>query len=106
MRTPRLLAVAAALAAASSLAPVAMAQGSLPTYEPQQRLRSALDTCTKSEVMRNAYCVKKCQDGFRMDLSGPKPRCIGLKPDAKYTPPAPAYQPPAPNPSRKPPPGA
>jgi hypothetical protein len=56
--------------------------------------------------MRNAYCVRKCEAGFRMDLSGAKPKCIGLKPDAKYTPPKPAYQPPAPNPARKPPPGA
>jgi hypothetical protein len=103
MRT-RALAFAAALAAAGSLPPAAMAQGSLPSYEPQQRLRTALDTCTKSEVMKDAYCVKKCQEGFRMDMSGQKPRCVGLKPDAKYTPPKPGYQPPAPNTPRKPPP--
>lgn len=94
-----------ALAAAAPVAAVAQGKG-LPTYEPQQRLRTALDTCSKSEVMRNAYCVKKCATGFRMDLSGPKPRCIGLKPDATYTPPKPAYKPPPADPARKPPPGA
>ena len=102
MRIPAL----AIAAVAAGLPLAAAAQGSLPTYEPQQRLRTALDTCNNTEVMRNAYCVKKCAAGFRMDLSGPKPRCIGLKPDATYTPPKPSYQPPAPNPARKPPPGA
>lgn len=107
MRARHDLAAAAALAAAAfCLPPAALAQGSLPAYEPQQRLRTALDTCMKSEVMANAYCVKKCQAGFRMDMSGQKPRCIGLKPEAKYDPPKPAYQPPAPNPSRKALPGA
>ena len=94
------------LAVAAGMPPGAAAQGSLPSYEPQQRRRTALDTCSKSEVVRDAVCVKKCETGFRMDVSGPRPRCIGLKPDAKYSPPKPAYQPPAPNPSRKPPPGA
>jgi hypothetical protein len=104
--TPRILAIGL-LAAAAGLPHAAAAQGrAMPTYEPQQRLRTALDTCTKSEVMRNAYCVKKCATGFRMDLAGPKPRCVGLKADATYTPPKPSYQPPAPDPSRKPPPGA
>lgn len=99
MRTALLLA-AAALAA--GLAPAAAAQGgAMPSYEPQQRLRTALDTCNKSEFVRNAYCVRKCEAGFRMDLSGPKPRCVGLKPDAKYTPPAPSFKP---GPAHRPPP--
>jgi hypothetical protein len=79
-------------AAVAALPLPAAAQGGLPTYEPQQRLRTALDTCMKTEVMREAYCVKKCAAGFRMDMSGTKPRCIGLKADAKYTPPEPAYK--------------
>ena len=90
------------LAGAAGLAPAAGAQGrSLPTYEPQQRARTGLDTCLKTEVMRNAACVRKCESGFRMDLSGTRPRCIGLKPDAKYTPPPPSYQPAPADPSRK-----
>lgn len=97
---PALLLAAAVVAA--GLAPAAAAQGGgMPSYEPQQRLRTALDTCNKSEVVRNAYCVKKCEDGFRMDLSGPKPRCVGLRPDAKYTPPVPAFKP---GPAHRPPP--
>jgi len=105
MRTRAALLLAAAVAAGVPLAAAAQGRG-LPSYEPQQRLRTALDTCTKSEVMRDAYCVKKCASGFRMELSGKKPMCIGLKADAKYEPPKPAYKPPPSNPARKPPPGA
>jgi hypothetical protein len=97
--------LAAAVAAGVPIAAAGQGKG-LPTYEPQLRLRTALDTCGKSEVMRDAYCVKKCASGFRMELSGKKPMCIGLKADATYTPPKPAYQQPKPNPSRQPPPGA
>jgi hypothetical protein len=97
--------LAAAVAAGGARAAGAPGPGR-PTYEPQLRLRTSLDTCTKSEVMRDAYCVKKCASGFRMELSGKKPMCIGLKADATYTPPKPAYQQPKPNPSRQPPPGA
>jgi hypothetical protein len=107
MRTARLLALAAAFAAAAALPGAARAQGAMPSYEPQQRLRaSGLDTCRKSEVMRGAHCFAKCQAGFRMDTSGARPRCVGLKADAKYAPPKPAYQPPPPDPARTPPPGA
>ena len=105
MRMRSAILLAAAVAAGVPLAAAAQGKG-LPTYEPQLRLRTALDTCTKTEVMREAYCVKKCASGFRMELSGKKPVCIGLKADATYTPPKPAYQPPKPNPSRQAPPGA
>jgi hypothetical protein len=88
--------VAGVALAAAFLPLPALAQARMPTYEPQQRLRTALDTCLKTEVMREAYCVKKCATGFRMDLSGKKPMCIGLKQDATYTPPKPSYQPPPP----------
>lgn len=89
------------VAALAALPFAAGAQGNMPTYEPQQRQRTALDSCMKTEVMREAYCVKKCEAGFRMDLSGPRPRCIGLKSDAKYTPPQPGYKP-DPNAKRSP----
>ena len=90
------------LACAAGLAPAAGAQGrSLPTYEPQQRARTGLDTCLKTEVMKNATCVRKCEKGFRLDLSETRPRCIGLTPDARYTPPSPSYQPAPADPSRK-----
>jgi hypothetical protein len=89
-RTTTFLLCAAALA---GLPLAAAAQGSSSGYEPQQRLRTPLDTCMKTEVMRDAYCVKKCEKDFRLDLSGPKARCVALKPDAKYKPPEPAYKP-------------
>ena len=78
----------------------------MPSYEPPQRLRSPLDTCLRDEVLREAYCVKKCADGFRMDASAKTPRCEGLKPDAKYTPPQPNYKPPVRDPNARPVPGA
>jgi len=105
MRVRAALLLVVGVAAGFPLAAATQGKG-LPRYEPQLRLRSALDTCTKNEVMREAYCVRKCASGFRMELSGRKPACIGLKPDATYTPPKPSYQPAKPDPSRKPPPGA
>jgi|GEM_PF-3394794 len=105
MRT-RQLAVASITILAAGLAPVAQAQGRMPAYEPQQRQRTALDTCGKNEVMREAMCVRKCEADFRMDFSAKTPRCVGLKADAKYTPPVPNYRPPAANPNAKPVPGA
>ena len=78
----------------------------LPTYEPSQRARTAMDVCLKDEVMNGAYCVKKCQSGFRLDLSRRPPVCIGLTESAKYVPPKPGYVPPPKGPPVKPPPGA
>ena len=98
MRTGR-LAIASIAVLAAGLAPAAGAQGRMPTYEPQQRLRTALDVCGKNEVMRGAYCVRKCAADFRMDLAAKPPKCVGLKADATYTPPAS-------NPNAKPVPGA
>ena len=66
----------------------------LPSYEPQQRLRTALDTCLKTEFMRGAYCMQKCDAGFRLDASGARPRCVGLSPGAKHQPKQPSYRPP------------
>ncbi|MBK6982913.1 MAG: hypothetical protein IPH30_16350 [Betaproteobacteria bacterium] len=105
MRTGR-LAIASIAVLAAGLAPAAGAQGRMPTYEPQQRLRTALDVCGKNEVMRGAYCVRKCAADFRMDLAAKPPKCVGLKADATYTPPQPNYTPPASNPNAKPVPGA
>jgi hypothetical protein len=103
--TRRLALPVAVLAAGLGLA--AGAQTRMPTYEPQSRMRTPLDACLKTEVIRGAYCVRKCAEGFRMDLSGKKPACVGLKADAKYTPPEPGYKPPKPVPNAKPaPPGA
>jgi hypothetical protein len=90
------------LSAASGFLPDAAGQGrSLPEYVPSQRLRTALDTCNRSEVMHEAWCVKKCEADFRMEGAGPKARCVGTKPDAKVPPPPPAYTPPAKSPNAR-----
>lgn len=97
---------AIALAAAGLwLAPAALAQGGA-SYEPQQRLRTALDACLRTEVQRGAYCVRKCAAEFRLDLSGARPRCLATKPNASYEPPKPGYRPPAPRPGAPKVPGA
>jgi hypothetical protein len=65
------------------------------TYEPQRRLRTPLDTCMQTEVMQEAWCVRKCQSNFRMEMQGGKARCIATKADAKFVPPEPEFKPPA-----------
>ena len=67
------------------------------SYEPQQRLRTSLETCRKSEVENGAYCVMKCAPDFRMDFSSKKPVCVATKPGARYEPPKPSYTPPPPS---------
>jgi hypothetical protein len=95
---------AAALAAALLLPCTAGA--ALPEYEPQQRLRTALDTCLKDEVLQGAYCVRKCAPDFRMSAAGAKPRCVGLSEKSKYEPPKPQYKPAPANPNAPKVPGA
>lgn len=93
MRTKTLGTLVAVVLAAG--APAAHGQGgSMPTYEPGKRQRTALDTCLKDEQMDGAWCVKKCQAGFRPDKSGRATRCVGTRPDAKYVPPPPTWTPP------------
>jgi hypothetical protein len=83
--------VMGALLAASLALPQARGQGSGARYEPSQR-QPLLEGCMQDEVKNGAYCVKRCQADFRMDLSGKTPACIAAKADAKYTPPKPEYQ--------------
>jgi hypothetical protein len=79
------------------------------TYEPQRRLRTALDMCIAGELMQDAYCVKKCQPGFTMELAGKRATCVATRADSKYKPPAaddqykpPPYNPGAPSAPRSP----
>jgi hypothetical protein len=80
--------VTGALLAASMALPQAWAQQ---RYEPPQRMR-LLEGCMKDEVANGAYCVKKCPQDFRMEMSGNAPVCVATKSDAKYTPPKPQYE--------------
>lgn len=104
MKPKTVIGAAAAVAAALLLASTAGA--AVPEYEPQRRLRTALDTCLKTEVMQGAYCVKKCATGFRMSASGTKARCVGLSEKSKYVPPQPKYKPAPANPNAPKAPGA
>jgi len=67
----------------------------MPRYEASQRPRMALEAgCLPNEVNRGAWCVKKCQADFRLDLAARPPTCVGVKAEAKYVPPRPEYIPP------------
>ena len=75
--------------------PPALGQGKKGAYyEPSQRLRTAIETCMKDEVMNGANCVKKCQEGFTLDLATRPPICTSTRPDAKYVAPEPTFVPP------------
>lgn len=92
-----------AVALAGPLA--ALAQGGA-SYEPQQRLRTSLESCRKSEFENGAYCVMKCAPDFRLDASSKTPRCVATKAGATYEPPKPSYTPPQPQPGAQKVPGA
>lgn len=65
-------------------------------YEPVQRTRvGALDNCLKDEVMNGAFCVKKCAEGFRMEMASRSATCIATRADAKVPPPKPPEYTPA-----------
>ncbi|MBK8322577.1 MAG: hypothetical protein IPL06_07480 [Betaproteobacteria bacterium] len=81
------------LAAAAALPVAVLAQG-MASYEPQQRLRTSLESCRKTEFESGAYCVMKCAPDFRLDASSKKARCVATKAGATYEPPKPAYTPP------------
>jgi hypothetical protein len=80
------LAAAIALAGLAAMPP-ALGQKPTRVYEPSSRLRTAIESCMKDEVMNGANCVKKCQPDFRLDLATRPPTCYALKPEAKYVPP-------------------
>jgi hypothetical protein len=75
-------------------APLAAPAQGMASYEPQQRLRTSLETCRKTEFESGAYCVMKCAPDFRLDSSSKKPVCVATRAGAKYEPPRPAYTPP------------
>ena len=89
---PMVVVVLAGLAAL----PPAQAQGRL-RYEPGQRTRvGPLDGCMKDEVMNGAWCVKKCAEGFKLELAARSGSCVAVSADAKIPPPKPPeYTPPA-----------
>jgi hypothetical protein len=73
------------------------------SYQPSQRVRTALETCMKDEVSEGAYCIKKCAANFRLDAQKRPPVCIATNAAAKV--PAatvPEWNPPPPPKDKKP----
>jgi hypothetical protein len=87
-------------------APLAAPAQGMASYEPQQRLRTSLETCRKTEFESGAYCVMKCAPDFRLDASAKKPTCVATRAGAIYEPPKPAYTPPPAQPGAAKVPGA
>lgn len=90
----RALHLLAGLAAGAAFASPALAQ--LSSYEPGQRLRTAMDSCLKNETMNGAYCVRKCQPEFKMDVARRPPVCVATRPGVRYEPPKIEWTPPPP----------
>ena len=88
----RALHLLAGLAAGAAFASPALAQ--LSSYEPGQRLRTAMETCLKNETMNGAYCVRKCQPEFKMDVSRRPPVCVATRQGLRYDPPKVEWTPP------------
>ena len=75
--------------------PVAKAPQDKPVYdiyEPSQRLRTRRQECMQDEEPMGAYCAKKCQAGYQMEISGKNARCRSLKPLPPGTLPGPIRQ--------------
>ena len=49
-------------------------------YEPSQRLRTRRQECMRDEEPMGAYCAKKCQAGYQMEISGKNARCRSINP--------------------------
>ena len=96
--------VPAVLLACAGLAamPTALAQGKV-QYEPPQRQRvGALDNCMKDEVLNSAWCIKKCAEGFKMEVGQRSATCVATSPGARIPPPpVPEYTPAKPEPGAK-----
>jgi hypothetical protein len=91
-RVPKVWFAAAAVAAGLAALPPALAQDKRVThYEPNRRAKVGIETCMKDEVLTGAYCVRKCQPDFRMDLTSKPPLCIATRPNAKFEPVKPGY---------------
>ena len=69
--------------APSNVPPAAKALQNKPqydVYEPSQRLRTRRQECMKGEDSVGAYCVKKCQTGYTMEVRGKQARCRAINP--------------------------
>jgi hypothetical protein len=53
------------------------------SYQPSQRVRTALETCMKDEVSEGAYCIKKCAANFRLDAQKRPPVCVATNAAAR-----------------------
>lgn len=75
----------------AALPPALAQERRITHYEPNVRVRIGLETCLKDEVANPPNCVKKCQPGFRLDLTSRPPLCIATQTDAKFVPTKPGY---------------
>jgi hypothetical protein len=96
-----LLGAAAVLVTVSQFA-LAQTSGYSTTYEPSSRQRLRSEACMKDEVEQGAYCVKRCDEDFKLEVNGKKALCRATKSGATRKPPQVEYQPPPPVPNAPP----
>lgn len=49
-------------------------------YEPSRRQRLRRESCTRNEDESGAFCVKRCDTGYRLVPGANPPRCRSIKP--------------------------
>jgi hypothetical protein len=81
--TPRVAVWGALLTLMLGSAPSFGQSGSGVSYQPSQRLRTALEVCMKDEMSEGAYCIKKCAANFRLDTQKRPPVCVATNASAK-----------------------
>lgn len=49
-------------------------------YEPSRRQRTRRESCLRDEDEAGAFCVKRCDTGYRLVPGANPPRCRSIKP--------------------------
>lgn len=59
---------------------VATAQtGYSTSYEPSSRQRLRSEACMKDEVDQSGFCIKRCDEDFKLEMNGKKATCRATK---------------------------
>ena len=76
---PRILLGAAGLLVTVSQFVYAQNSGYSTSYEPSSRQRLRAESCRKDEVDQGGYCIKRCDENFKLEVNGKKALCRATK---------------------------
>lgn len=64
-----------------TVTPIAFAQtsGYSTSYEPSSRQRLRSEACMKDEVDQSGFCIKRCDEDFKLEMNGKKATCRAIK---------------------------